>query len=150
MIKTRLLRQRYRNPGRSGVRSGAAMLEMAIVLPIFLMLVLGIIEMGRVMMINQMACNACREGARRAVIPGMTDDTVMGIVNGYLDAAGISPTGRSVKLMDSGGSEVSLATIGSHESVTLEVSFPYAENTWGFTAIMGATQSVNQATMRRE
>ncbi|MGI9515597.1 MAG: TadE/TadG family type IV pilus assembly protein [Pirellulaceae bacterium] len=126
------------------------MFEMAIVLPILLMLLLGIIEMGRVMMINQMATNACREGCRRAIVPGATDAQITSIVNGYLDAAGISATGREVKLMNSAGDEVSLATINSHETVTIEVRAPYSANTWGFTAIMGGKALVSRSTMRRE
>jgi len=126
------------------------MFEMAIVLPILLMLLLGIIEMGRVMMINQMATNACREACRQAIIPGATDTQITSVVNGYLDAAGISATGRQVKVMDASGTDVSLDDIGSHETVTVEVQAPYSENTWGFSAIMGGRMLVARSTMRRE
>ena len=49
-------------------RRGTAMVEMALVLPIFLMLVLGIIEFGRAMMIANLVTNAAREGARVACV----------------------------------------------------------------------------------
>jgi hypothetical protein len=131
-------------------RRGAAMLEMAIVLPIFLMLVLGIIEMGRVMMIGQMATNGVREAARRAIVPGATHQRIIDTVNGYLAAAGVSETGRQVFLMNSAGQRVDLSQIGSHEAVTLRVRLPYSENTWGFTRIMGGKFLVAESTMRRE
>ncbi len=132
------------------IRSGVAMLEMAIVLPILLLLVLGIIEMGRVMMINQMTTNACREACRRAIVPGMDHDTVISIVNGYLDASGISQTGRQVTVRNANGQSSRLEDIGSHEPVTIQVQAPYSENTWGFTSIMGGKALVSQSTMRRE
>ena len=47
---------------------GQALLEFALILPILLMLVLGIIEFGRIWNINQMVSDTTREGARRAVL----------------------------------------------------------------------------------
>ena len=131
-------------------RRGVAMLEMAIILPIFLLLVLGIIEMGRVMMLNQMATNGVREACRRAIVPGADHTNVMNVVNGYLNAGGVSQTGRVVQIRNQAGTSVNLSSIGSHEAVTVYVEFPYAQNTWGFTSIMGAKKLVSQSTMRRE
>jgi Flp pilus assembly protein TadG len=137
------------DPRRSR-RAGVAMLELAIVLPIFLLLVLGIIEMGRVMMLNQMATNGCREACRRAIVPGADHNNVLNVVNGYLDASGVKKTGRVVGIRNSSGSVVNLSTINSHESVTVRVEFPYSENTWGFSSIMGGKKLISQSTMRRE
>lgn len=145
-----LLRKRKPASHSRRRRSGVAMLELAIVLPIFLMLVLGIIEMGRVMMIGQMTTNACREACRRAIVPGTTHQSVVDTANGYLDAAGISQEGRQVFLMNSAGERVDLDNIGSHESVTLQVRVPYSENTWGFSAVMGGKVLNSESTMRRE
>ena len=131
-------------------RTGAVMLEMAIVLPIFLLLVLGIIEMGRVMMLNQMATNACREASRRAIVPGEAHGNVLKAAHKYLDASGVKQTGRVVEIRDSSGSVVDLSNINAHESVTVRIEFPYSENTWGFTSIMGGRKFASQSTMRRE
>jgi Flp pilus assembly protein TadG len=131
-------------------RAGVAMLELAIVLPIFLLLVLGIIEMGRVMMLNQMATNGCREACRQAIVPGAKHEDILQVANGYLDASGVSSTGRVVQIRNESGSVVKLGNIQSHEPVTVRVEFPYAGNTWGFTSIMGTKKLVSQATMRRE
>lgn len=131
-------------------RRGVAMLEMAIVMPILLLLVLGIIEIGRVMMLNQMTTNGCREACRRAIVPGMDHDTVMNIANDYLDMAGVSQTGRVVDMKDANGNSVRLEDIGSHEEVVIEAEVPYANNTWGFTSIMGGKKMVCRCSMRRE
>jgi len=44
-------------------RRGAAAVEMALVLPIFFTVVLGIIEFGRAMMVSQLMATSAREGA---------------------------------------------------------------------------------------
>ena len=131
-------------------RRGAAMLELALVLPILLLLILGIIEMGRVMMLNQVTTNACREASRRAIIPGMTHVKVVSIVNSYLDAGGVSSTNRQVSVLDSAGNPTTVEQVQSHEAITIEVQVPYADNTWGFTSIMGTRSLVSRSTMRRE
>lgn len=54
-------------------RTGAAVVELAIVLPVFLMIVLGIVEFGRAMMVGQLLTNGARHGARQAIIEGSTN-----------------------------------------------------------------------------
>lgn len=126
------------------------MLELAIVLPILLMLVLGIIEMGRVMMLNQVTTNACREACRQAIIPGADHASVVKIVNDYLDAGGVSGSGREVFILDKNGNKVAVGNVLSHDAVTVYISVPYKNNTWGFTSIMGSKNLVSRSTMRRE
>ena len=131
-------------------RRGVAMLEMAIVLPILLLLLLGILEMGRVVMIYQVTTNATREAARRAVVPGATDSAVLSMCNTYLDRGGISSTGRSVQILNSAGTPSAMTAIPSHSSVTVRVTIPFSENTWGFSQIFGGRSLTSSATMRRE
>jgi Flp pilus assembly protein TadG len=57
-------------------RSGAALVETALVLPIFFMVVLGIIEFGRAMMVAQLLNNGAHEGARLAMMSGTTNTEV--------------------------------------------------------------------------
>ena len=57
-------------------RRGAAAVEFAVVAPIFLLLVFGMIEYGRMVMVQQVLTNASREGARVAVLDGSTAQQV--------------------------------------------------------------------------
>lgn len=57
-------------------RRGAAMVEMAVCLPIFLLMILGIIEFGRGLMVSQMLTSASREGCRAAIIDGASETDV--------------------------------------------------------------------------
>jgi Flp pilus assembly protein TadG len=62
--------------GRTQRRRGAALVETALVLPIFFGVVLGIIEFGRAFMVAQLLNNAAREGTRAAIMSGSTNTEV--------------------------------------------------------------------------
>ena len=65
-------------------RRGAAVVEMAFVLPVFLMIVLGIVEFGRAMMVGQLLTNGARHGARKAIIDGSTNASVEQDIKDFL------------------------------------------------------------------
>src|SRR3954452_10155483 len=71
-------------------RRAAAAVEFAVVAPVFLLLVFGMIEYGRMVMVQQIITNASREGARTAVLDGSTTSSVQTAVNNYLTAGSIS------------------------------------------------------------
>ena len=69
-------------------RRGAAAVEFAIVAPLFLTLVFGVVQFGRMIMVQQIVINAAREGGpRAAIIPGETDAQVASTVEQLLDVA---------------------------------------------------------------
>ena len=65
-------------------RLGAVLVETAIALPVFFLIVFGIVEFGRAMMVTQLLANACREGARLAIVDGYTNNDVTDYVNDFL------------------------------------------------------------------
>ena len=69
---------------------GAAMIEMALTLPLLLLITVGIVEFGRAYQTWQVLTNAAREGARVAVLPGVNDAAVQGRVEDYLEAGQLS------------------------------------------------------------
>ena len=71
---------------------GQALLETAITLPIILLVAVGIFEFGRAYQVQQVLTNAAREGARVAVLPGVTDAVVTTTVRSYLTNGGLTPT----------------------------------------------------------
>ena len=58
-----------RGPGWAGAR-GQSLVEFALVLPVFLLCMFGIIDLGRVIWANNALANAAREGARFAIVHG--------------------------------------------------------------------------------
>ena len=53
---------------KRGLYRGAALVELALILPILLILTFGMIEFGRAFFISHILATAAREGARRAVV----------------------------------------------------------------------------------
>jgi len=75
---------------RTRREDGAALVETAFVLPIMLLVSVGIFEFGRAYQTWQVITNATREGARVAVLPDYTDDSVKARVRTYLKDGGLS------------------------------------------------------------
>src|SRR5262245_25145265 len=74
---------------RARREEGAALIETAFVLPIMLLVCVGILEFGRAYQTWQVVTNASREGARVAVLPDYTDDSVRARVKTYLKNGGL-------------------------------------------------------------
>jgi Flp pilus assembly protein TadG len=71
---------------------GAELIELAIVLPILLLIIAGIMDFGFLFQRYEVVTNAAREGARVAVLPGYTTADVQARVQSYLTAAGLTAT----------------------------------------------------------
>ena len=69
---------------------GAELIEFAIVLPILLLLIAGIVDFGMMFRTYEAVTNAAREGARVGVLPGYAPADVQTRVNAYLGAAGLA------------------------------------------------------------
>jgi Flp pilus assembly protein TadG len=77
-------------------RCGAAAVEFAIVAPVFFLLVIGMIEVGRAMMVQQVLINASRVGARQAVTAGATASAVQNAVKDYATSVAVPSVSVSV------------------------------------------------------
>ena len=71
---------------------GAEILEFAVVLPLLLFVLAGIIDMGLLFNNYETLTNAAREGARMAAVPGWIEDDVKARVKLYLQADGMDTT----------------------------------------------------------
>lgn len=78
-------------------RRGAALVEMALVLPVFMMVLLGIIEFGRALWVANMVTNAAREATRMAVLDGSTNADVTQTAKDFL-ASTLSVGGTDVSV----------------------------------------------------
>jgi hypothetical protein len=88
-----MLRRGLRFLVRSRSR-GQAMMEFALVAPIFFFVLFGIIEFGRSVYVTQMLANAAREGARYAIVHGAASQCPSGpFPASYTSANPCDPTG---------------------------------------------------------
>jgi Flp pilus assembly protein TadG len=109
-------------PTAAGRRDGAAAVEFAVVVPVLIILVFGMIEFSRLMMVEQVLDNAAREGCRRAVLNTATTSDVNTVVTNYLNNSGIS--GESITVSP----DPSTASAGT--AITVTVSVPFSSVSW--------------------
>ena len=95
---------------------GAAAVELAVVLPLLLTLVFGIIEFGWVFMVRETLTNSSREGARVAVLQGSTEQDIRDRV-----VASMNPTGLTTYTV-----QISRSSPGNPNE-TVKVLIPYAD-----------------------
>ncbi len=125
-------------------RCGVAAVEFAVVAPVFFLLVFGMIEYGRMVMVQQIITNASREGARVAILDGITTADVETKVGDYLNDNGIS--GANVGVVTNAPIAPDYA-----ESMTIAVDIPFGQVSWLPTPIyLSGKQLTATTTMRRE
>jgi Flp pilus assembly protein TadG len=78
--------QRKQTLRRKPIRRGATIVEMALVLPICLVFMLGLFDFCRLLMVRQVVDNAAREGARYATVSTISVSTtaVQTVVRNFL------------------------------------------------------------------
>jgi Flp pilus assembly protein TadG len=69
---------------------GAELVEFALIFPLLLLVMLGIMDFGFLFQRYEVLTAAAREGARVAILPGYTNGDVTARVNAYLTAGGLS------------------------------------------------------------
>jgi Flp pilus assembly protein TadG len=84
---------------------------------------MGMIEYGRMVMVQQILTNASREGARLAVLDGITDSNVQTTVSSYLSGANI--TGATVTVTSNAPVAPDYAN-----SMTVLVKIPFSQVSW--------------------
>ncbi len=122
---------------------GQSLLEFALTLPIFLWLVVGLIDLGRGVASYTVLANCAREGARAAVIPYTTNATVEAAVNSQSLILGSIPSGDIVVSPPEGSRS-------SGTPIRVEVRYPFQPTTPLLANVVGSTiqmRAVSAATI---
>ncbi|MBI4581749.1 MAG: pilus assembly protein [Planctomycetes bacterium] len=121
---------------RSGIgrrrwhREGAATVEMAVVTPILLALLFGIVEYGWVFMLQSNLTNAAREACRVGILPGATDADINTRFDEAISGTGLTPAGGG----QSGYTVTITRTTGSNNIQTVQV---VAQVPWAKASLVG-------------
>jgi Flp pilus assembly protein TadG len=102
----------------SRARAGTTAVEFAVVAPLLFAVVLGLVEFGRAIMVQQTLVSAARESCRVAVLAGTTKQDVINRATSSLNAAGISNFTITMN-----PDPPSSASEGTPVTITLQVSF---------------------------
>lgn len=109
---------------------GAELIEFALVLPILLLLIAGVVDFGMMFQAYEVVTNAAREGARVGVLPNYQAVDVQTRVTAYCNAAGltgctVNPPAQNVTVT---------TTAGSFTAKSVRVSYTYTFAVLGMAA----------------
>ena len=145
---------RTRRAGREARRGerGQAIIELALTLPLLLLVLLGIFDFGLMFQRFEVVANAAREGARVAVLPDYTTGQATTHAQNYLASGGI--TGATVSITPS------TITLSTSPAKTVDVmrcvvTYTHQHIFVGqimslFGGSLGSTQLRANSTMRKE
>lgn len=125
--------RRWQPQTRRKQRAGAAAVELALVSPLFLLLLSGIIEFGQAFQIEHSLANAARRGARSAIVPSTTSAEITQQVKTHasrLLRVHESEISVAISLNGIEGAEILNAVESDEISVT--VSIPFSRTGVGF------------------
>ena len=104
---------------------GSAMVETAIAIPILLVLMVGIFEVGRAYETWQVLTNAAREGARMSVTPGSSQSNTTALVRQYMANGQLTKSATAVVVVNQGASIDVNGTPVSASAVTVDYPFEF-------------------------
>ena len=125
--------------------SGASAVEFALLLPVLMMILFGIIEFGLALYRQAILTNASREGARLGIvqsIPAITTGQIDAVIDTYLTSAGIPPGNVTRNIVAGGGT-------GTPVTVTLTLPYTYSVLP-ALTSIAPTINLTAQTVMRHE
>jgi len=102
---------------------GAELVEFALVLPILLLVLAGILDMGFLFKDYEVVTNAAREGARMASLPGWVQSDVVARINNYLAAGGLQ--GSATTRIENVTLVTNVTTGRTITGVRVTVEFPH-------------------------
>lgn len=117
---------------------GQAVVEFALVLPVFILLVFGIIEFGRLMQTMNVLTSAAREGVRVAAVTAPDQTLVTNAAQNILNASSVS------------GATISMTGPNAQREVTVTVQITYTPITGSIIPGLGGISLSRNSTMRWE
>jgi Flp pilus assembly protein TadG len=123
---------------------------MAFVAPVFFLLVLGIFEFGRALMVGELLTEAARRGCRQGVIEGTSSAAIKQTVSDYLTSVGINGASAGVSVNDQPVDQVDVQSYPAYTEITVIVTVPASSVSWVPTWFLSGLTLQGQFTMRRE
>jgi Flp pilus assembly protein TadG len=126
-------------------RRGAAVVEMAVVTPLLLLFLFGIIEFGWMFMVHETMVNATREACRQATLEGTTTGEVYTRFTNSMSGIGLDTSAYTVS--------IEAATL-ANPVVTVSASVPYSKisltGMYGFLGLNESRNLMSTCSMRKE
>jgi len=149
-MDTRILKRAARS------ERGSVLLEMAMTLPLLLLVSVAIFELGRAYQTQQILTNAAREGARMAVLPDASAPNIETRVRQYMSQGQLSNVGSATVNITTtaqipmGAATVSASVVTVNYPFVFTVLGPVARLVTPSSTIPGAITLTAAAEMRNE
>jgi len=128
---------------RRSADTGQAVVEFALVLPLFLLLLFAITEFGRVWMTQHVLTTASRAGARVGILPASQPADVTTQVNTYLTGAGMDPAAAVVTVTGVG------SAVPAGTQVQVQVAYDISILSGSLIPVLQGTITLNSTTIMR-
>lgn len=140
---------------KKDVRRGSALVEVAVCFPVFLLILIGIIEFGRAMSVNQLLNSAARIGCRAAILDGSSNTSVSNTVKQHVSSTvGCSQSDVAVTItIKSGANGATVANLSSAKTsdvIEIDVAVPYANVSWAVTRWLSTASVRGECLMQHE
>jgi Flp pilus assembly protein TadG len=139
-------------------RKGAATLEFAVVAPVLILLFMGMLEIGRAIMVVNLVNTAARDGARRAALSNATAADVIATTRQSLSRSSVSSTNLTITVVSDANEDgttenvTDLSTVPTGRPVGVRINVPFQDIGWlGRSLFIPSTRNLTDvALMRRE
>ncbi|MCP4640247.1 MAG: pilus assembly protein, partial [bacterium] len=120
----------------------------AVVAPLFLLLLAGMVEFGQAFRIEHALANACRRGARAGICDGSTTSAVTGEVKEQCSQSlGVNEADVAVAVKVNGDEFLDLSKAKARDEIAVTVSIPFSDAGAGFFANMFSNSTLSSTTI---
>lgn len=128
---------------RHNRRRGAATVEFAVICPLFLLLLAGIVEVGQATRVNHMLSTVSRRGARSASMSGASSSVIASRIKGQLSKmCGLKEQDINVTVAVAGDASKDLSSASKGDEIEVSVSVPYSKAGMGVYANLFSTMDL--------
>ena len=132
-------------------RRGTAAVEFALVAPLLALLVVGMFEVGRALIVKASLEEAARAGCQTGTLPLRDNAAIISDVHGVLRANSISPGDVTITIQVNNQS-ADVATASANDKISVRVDIPYRSVSWtsGFFFMKGDVVQSETIVMMRQ
>lgn len=133
------------SPGRPSraLRRGVAALEFAVIAPFLAALTVGMIEIGRGLIVKEALSGASQKACRTGVLPGKSNSDVQSEVDNIMSDLGV--TGYNTTILVN-GTAVDVSTATRFDQISVKVAVPVSQVFW-MTTFFLTQQSLESETV---
>ena len=113
----------------AAARTGAVVVEFAIVISLLVFLTLGMIELARGMMVKETLTDAARKGCRTGILPNPTNSAVTADINAVLTNNNITASSATIQILVN-DKAADVSTAKSSDKISVRVSIPVSQVAW--------------------